>query len=154
MGAGDLNARNEYEAGILMRADIIYKHEDWQQDKLSVFLAHLARSLGNPVPPAEDKVSGVVQAYINHGRWVADCPDCAGGIVVSMHTPLYYCPCCGNQSNEGLWYQVIYPPEMAAIEMELLKRPARDGFRAVNRNWDVGESIQQLRTENTDRGIQ
>lgn len=136
-----------------MRADIIVKHEDWQRLPLREFLANHAMALGVPLPRGD--VKGEVKPYVNQGRWVADCPTigCAGAIVVSVQSPVFYCPDCGNQDNDGAWYQVVFPMELEAIERELLKRPARDGFRAMNRNWKPGETVALLAAENKTQGI-
>lgn len=138
-----------------MRADIICHHEDWQEQPLRNFLASHAMKLGTPLPPAITEIEGEVLARVNQGRWIADCvvEGCGGAIVVSEVTPLFYCPYCGNADNNGKWYRVIFPAQKQAIEAILLKRPARDGFRAVHRNWEYGESLSKLRAENAERGI-
>jgi hypothetical protein len=81
-----------------------------------------------------------VAAYVNHGRWVADCPECRGGIACWDQLPSGTCPDCGGE------YEVKWPaPEVrAAAEAVLLGRAKR-----WHRNWWPGtETVGWLRTEN------
>jgi hypothetical protein len=106
-------------------------------------LNHLA-----PEPPAPDAVDEGAEAvaYVNHGRWVADCPSpaCTGAELVDPDEPRFYCLSCYNAAFGGLWLPVRFPPERErqAIERALLARP-----RARNRNWYPGETVAQLEEE-------
>jgi len=116
------------------------------------FLAvyHAKSGLG-PLPPT-DRVAGTVNAYINHGRWVVGCDVCASAVVADPEDPLFVCPTCGGG---GTWRQVIFPAtaEKEQIERLLLRRT---GFRnaAPNRNWTPGETLDKLRAENREHGIE
>lgn len=90
-----------------------------------------------------------LRAYVNAGRWLADCPICNNGI--GLH-PLIQQACC---IECGIVFGVTFPPAglMAEAERLLLLRPV------AARNWypnDVtalprgraGESIDQLEKEN------
>jgi len=81
-----------------------------------------------------------VVAYVNHGRWLANCPHCNGGI------PCYQdrsgvCPDCGHV------YRVGWPDERKAIEAVLELR-----HLAANQNWLPHETVQMLVAENVAHG--
>ena len=137
-----------------MVRDIIFHHEDWQGVTLQDFLRpHWVRAQGTPLPPLSE-ASGEVRASVNQGRWIAECPDgCRNAIVVSQGEPYYICADCGSEGNGGRWYAVVFPRGKAAIEAELLKRPARRPFEAKTRNWSPGESASALRRENREHGV-
>lgn len=84
---------------------------------------------------------GTLSAYINRGRWVADCPVCLAGIAC---TPAYPRGCC---LECGLLYTIRFPPRRGDIEQLLLRRPV------VNRNWWPHESLADLARENAERGV-
>lgn len=81
------------------------------------------------------------KAYVNHGRWVADCPECSGGIDCSPDLPRGACLDCGAV------YKIDFPSkkEREDVDALLSERP-----REANRNWDrhKGEELKLLRTEN------
>lgn len=92
-------------------------------------------------------VSGTtVSAYVNWGRWVADCAFCYSAQVVTPDDPRMWCPSCRNAGAMGAWVRVSFPAETDAIEDVLVRR--RD---ERNRNWD-GESVTELRQQNRDNG--
>lgn len=82
------------------------------------------------------KARGKITAYINHNRWVADCPNCGAGIGLLPDAGQAVCLECGER------YSVTWPKEREAIEAVLLER------RRVNRHWYPGETIDDLRREN------
>ena len=108
------------------------------------------------LPQPTNAVKGEVQAHVNAGRWLVDCPvpGCYGAVVVSFTERFFVCPNCGSPENGGAWYRVTFPPQQAQIEQELLKRPAQDGWRAANRNWELGETVDDLRQQNRAKGIE
>ncbi len=136
-----------------MARHIIFQHEDWQTDALRDFLAPLwVKWQGSPIPPF-DQNQGTVNATINQGRWIAECPaGCGNAIVVSQAFPYYICVDCGSDENDGNWYNVIFPRTKKAIETELLKRSAKKPFWADTRNWTT-ESLATLREENRVLGV-
>jgi len=88
-----------------------------------------------------DHTGTVLPAYVNHGRWVANCPNCNGGIfgppAHGSHDQTGACLDCG-------WvYTLDYPVQAQAIERLLLLRPKPD-----NRNWLPGETVADLAREN------
>lgn len=148
--------------------DRIIHHEDWQTLPLRDFIGHVwashQRGRQLPLPEFLDGYDfnetyrpedvPMVIAYINHGRWVADCPGwCGNALVVSQADPYFICSECGSVENGGRWYLVVFPDEKNEIEEALLRRPERDGFRAWSRNWHPGESVERLKFENADMGV-
>lgn len=82
-----------------------------------------------------------ITVYVNEGRWIEECPDCHGAQLATPSDPRFMCHCCGNAAVGGRFRPVVWPTEAAAVERELLRRPAE-----VNRNW-IGESVKDLRAE-------
>ena len=80
-----------------------------------------------------------VLARVNYGRWIADCPDCAGAELVEPGK-LFSCRSCGAEPR-----RVVFPDERGEIEELLLARPM-----AENRNWEPGETLADLRRENEE----
>lgn len=65
------------------------------------------------------------RAYVNFGRWVADCPtECGCALELKPGMPLFACPECKVISH------VEWPPDPDGIWEALLKRPA-----PKTRNW-------------------
>jgi hypothetical protein len=88
-------------------------------------------------------------AVVNHGRLLADCPDCGGAEFVWHEGPhLILCASCFNGAVGGKWRRVALPDDYAAIAAALLARPL-----PLNRNWTPGESLADLRRENAERGV-
>ncbi len=79
-------------------------------------------------------------AYINHGRWLADC-ECKGAELV-FDEGLLVCLSCFNKAHGYQPRRVAFPEERLAIEALLERRPLE------NQNWRPGESLAQLQAEN------
>ena len=131
--------------------DKIITHEDWQRLPWVDFVAFYSRQHGGSgkLPPVTEK-QGIVAAYINLGRWIAECPDGDGcAMVVTPAHPYFMCVVCGNEKNSGRWYGVKFPTqaEKKTIEAALLKRPIK------NRNWEPGETVKTLEAENLMHGV-
>ena len=98
------------------------------------------------------KTQKYFQAYVNHGRWLADCPQCGGSEIVRVDQPFR---CLGKvnagfhgETTEcGCVMDVEWPDEKREIEAILIKR------KLENRNWVTGETVEFLRAENAERGI-
>ena len=88
-------------------------------------------------------VIGEVEATINHGRWIVECPDpdCTGATLASETLPQFVCPYCAY----GI-FTVVWPNQRAGIENALDERPVKD-----TRNWTPTETVGDLRKENKDR---
>jgi hypothetical protein len=87
-------------------------------------------------------------AYVNHGRWLADCPfGCGGARMVQPNVP-FWCVFCGNAGAGGQSVPVDWPGDPAAIEA-VLKLRDLERFR----NWFPWETVTNLRNENRDHGV-
>ena len=77
------------------------------------------------VPPGA-RAGGTARAYVNHGRWVADCeqPYCNGAESLEPRQALVH---CSNCHWEGM---VQWPPDADAIWEVLAVRPVPQ-----TRNW-------------------
>ena len=94
-----------------------------------------------PPDPAPDAVLVGVNAFVNAGRWVWQCPACrAGGIVEDGE--LAICAECGG---DGQWIRVIMPDNRAEIEKELLRQPG-GRHNAPIREWQPGWDMDRLRS--------
>ena len=136
-------------------ADYIVHHEQQQPHRnLPDFVQEIwGRMKCGWVPPVTN-IQGTVTAYINDGRWVADCPaGCGGALVVSERQPIFICADCGSPENGDNWYAVAFPAQKTSIERVLLKRPARAPDRAHTRHWLPGETVDKLKAENRARGL-
>lgn len=87
------------------------------------------------VSPAASSVA--LHAYVNHGRWVADCP-CGGAELVAEGRRMV-CGSCGLNSP------VTFPANTDEIERVLHER--RD---TAARNWYPGETVEMLEAENME----
>lgn len=84
------------------------------------------------------KSTKAVDAYVNHGRWVADC-RCNGAELVAPGEDLL-CGSCGTTTP------VKFPPNADEIDALLSKR------LPVNQNWR-GEDVTELIGENIAWGL-
>jgi len=91
------------------------------------------------------EVDRVLPAYVNHGRWVANCPVCNGGIMCpepSLRGRRGACLDCGSI------FRIDYPVGWRLIEAALNQRPD-----PVNRNWLLGETLAHLIAENQAHSV-
>jgi len=115
---------------------------------------------------AEDSKAKPVHAEINAGRWIAQCPDCAGAEAVSAEEPIFFCFSCGNERIGGKLRRVQFPEHFKEIEAELLKRPVRlmagrdeiakmlDAIpERLPRAWTPDETIEDLQEQNREAGL-
>lgn len=86
-----------------------------------------------------------VPAYVNHGRWVVDCPDCRNAQLACRTDKRFMCNECGNIAVGKLWRPVEWPPNVQGIESMLENRPL------VNQNWVPDETPVNLAIENLER---
>jgi hypothetical protein len=101
-----------------------------------------------PIPAMTeiDEQAKPAVAYVNWGRWVADCPcGCGGAELVEPDQP-FMCASCWNRG--GAWLPVAWPAERAQIERTLVERSD-----ARTRNWHPRESVADLRHENRSHGL-
>lgn len=101
-------------------------------------------------------IPNLARAYVNYGRWIAECPSSDGGALeLDPHQGMFNCPEC------KALMPIEWPYDADAIWNELEKRPA-----ARNRNWfpsghDLalrsgrphGQTIDELREEAEANGV-
>lgn len=107
---------------------------------IAQYLGGIALQNGIPIPEA---VAGAVYAELYRGLWIVRCPasDCSSAATVTSVNPVYFCPDCGIG-----WFGVVFPGNKAAIQNEVMKRPAtRKGL--IHANWRRGETMKQLQRE-------
>ena len=98
--------------------------------------------------PMETTSSPIIQARVNHGRWIGDCPFCAGAEFVWFQTPSwFFCLSCRNEKAGGKWLPINVPTNYQKIEKLLSIRPRQ------NQNWEPGETLAQIKRENKEYGI-
>lgn len=95
----------------------------------------LARMRGIALPEGRQ---GEVEAHLEHGRWLAHCPFCAGAELVSRESREFFCFSCGMQANGGKPMRVVFPRNRARIEAVLERR------EADNQHWHPGDTINDL----------
>lgn len=127
--------------------------EDWYGDS-ALADGVAARAVVNHWPADERlilpaKVGGPAAiAYVNHGRWVTECPyGCGSAQVVTPADPRFFCLGCRNRGS-GRWSPVTFPAQRQVIEAALERRPPR------NANWLPGEPVERLLKENADHGME
>lgn len=87
-------------------------------------------------------VSGAsLVAYVNEGRWVADCPCCHAGI--SIHPRWSFAACLGCCTT---FTAIAIPDEWEAGEVALCARPA------TRQHWRPGETREMLQAETVAQG--
>jgi len=89
-----------------------------------------------------------VHAYINYGRWVANCCFCRGAELVFKDDPYFVCLSCFNSTIGYKKIEVIFPKDIEKIEAALNKR-----IEAKNQNWLPHETIADLEKENIAHGV-
>lgn len=122
-------------------------HESWQDISLKAFLTKAwiqARRRGRM--PGFETATETLKAFVNHGRWIVQCPNgCGTAICPSTIERYFVCITCGTVA-----YHVEFPKvrDMVAIELVLEARA-----RLETRNWNGTETIAELRAENRARGV-
>ena len=82
-----------------------------------------------------------VKAFVNHGRWIAQCPGCNSAVVQPAGDKKYACSECGAT------HSVSWPKTSSEINTILAPRPL------LNQNWLPGETLDDLRAENAAHGV-
>lgn len=94
---------------------------------------------GRSVPAVNDHLPAVT-AYVNHGRWVAEC-ECGAAMLVAKGYG-FLCGECGNRQHGYRYRPIAWPQEQVQIERELLRRPVEE-----MRNWFPHESLTRIKVE-------
>lgn len=140
---------------------MIYMGEDIhslnRQDFVRQIIAKMIKA-GRAVPPEMAKILrggpleiaevAPVEAYINHGRWVADCPFCPGAEIVWREDATFFCLSCFNEQADFRCVPIAFPLNAGEIENILERRPV-----AATRNWLPHETAKALRDENRREGV-
>lgn len=80
------------------------------------------------------------KARINHGRWIADCVWCGGGMLTRPDWGVAFCATCGARYH---YKRVKFPRDPQSFERPLLVRVRRD-----QQNWDDRQTVEDLELEN------
>jgi hypothetical protein len=88
-------------------------------------------------------------AYINHGRWIVDCPNPACRSALLAHETR--CDCgdqtvCEHRGECNTPITATYPPDAEGIWTILERRPRE------HRNWTT-ETLEALKAENLEHGV-
>lgn len=92
-------------------------------------------------------------AYVNHGRWVIDCPGDGCYAALKATDTGVVCDCmdevvCDHPTiPHGLAIDILFPDTSDDITRLLDLRPRR-----INRNWYPGETLDDLKAENVTHG--
>ena len=105
-----------------------------------------------------------VDAFVDYGRWLAQCDGCGGLEYVTPTDPIFFCHSCGNLTNNRAARPVVFPDddERQAIEAALLERGITAGLaiaptdqirlsvpdtQGLSRSWQPGETVNDLRVQ-------
>lgn len=100
-------------------------------------------------------ITNRARAYVNWGRWIADCPiECGGALKLNPGEAIFACPECRAIS------EVEWPSNAQEIWDELETRPipkTRNWFPsghalALRAGVPHGQSVQELRDETREQG--
>jgi hypothetical protein len=98
-----------------------------------------------PMPPVfkvGTSSAPALKVYLNHGRWVVNCPDCNGAQLACFDDKRFMCNECANVAVGNLWRVIVWPEDRRAVEEAVAARPV------LNQNWVAGESIADLLRQN------
>jgi hypothetical protein len=112
------------------------------QDRGSEWVHHAPNVVSMANLGASIAPDASVPVSVNHGRWVVDCPDCAGAQLACRTDHRFMCNVWGNVVFGGLSRGVDGPADADRIEALLLQR------RPANQNWVPGETVDDLLGEN------
>jgi hypothetical protein len=86
-----------------------------------------------------------LHAYVSDGRWVADCPQCGGGVALWRENPEACCLDCGSVYSKIGWPG---EDEVAEAERVLAARPSNQ----LHWRPHEGDTVEDLKVENLVRG--
>lgn len=101
-----------------------------------------------PLFPDSVALDARVFVFVNHGRWIALCPnvECGGAQFACITDKRFYCPDCLNGWCDHKYAVTMWPEDrdIEEIERQLTRRQLR------NRHWLAHEPVTQLAEENDD----
>ena len=98
-------------------------------------------------------ITSSVQAYVNYGRWVADCGRkfCANAMALQPGQQVFV---CGGAEGCGFSASIIWPPDANEIWNVLQERPVKStrnwipiGHPYADAGYPAGQTPAQLREE-------
>ena len=116
------------------------------QSVIEQFIRKVARKR-RIAPPAGIAKSPTLDASVNHGRWLVDCPTCASAMDVDPEFLYFFCLDCESVAYGRCWVPVKMPKNREAIEELLMVRAERR-----NQNWRPSETPADLKRENRAHG--
>ena len=89
------------------------------------------------------KDAKLITYHVNQGAWKGKCPDpdCRG-YAMAWEEGIFICCSCMNGAAGHCLLRAVFPLERLAIDALLEVRPL------LNRNWELSESLEDLRKEN------
>lgn len=128
--------------------DRIIVYEDIFPQDIRVFIngRRGEKGLTTRIPVNPSVLVKTTAARINWGRWIVDCPGgCTDAVLASSEYPVFVCsmPFC----EEKGYIRIVFPTNRIDIEEELLKRPVHASGLLIHANWNVGETIENLKRE-------
>lgn len=92
-------------------------------------------------------IPGLAYAEANWGRWLARCPAglCTNAVQIGRRQTRFECI---GEGGCGWTSPIQWPADPDGIEMLLRRRPD-----AKTRNWEPGESLEDLLAENVAHGL-
>lgn len=138
-----------------------WTYREWRRLALEQGIGYLRSHLGMasqragrtfatmPEWPRGRSLDRSVEAFVNDGRWLWECPVCRAAQVCAASDPRAFCVECFN-AGDG-WWPVEWPDAktVTAAEHVLAARPSDR-----ERNWRPSrESLRDLQTENLQRGV-
>ena len=97
--------------------------------------------------PSDIYLGVKLEARVNHGRWVVDCPFCKGAETIWPGEPFFLCAHCANNRTK-LAIRIELPKERVEIEKILDER-----LEPENKNWTPGETLAQLKKDIKAKGV-
>jgi hypothetical protein len=84
-----------------------------------------------PDPEPEDAADPDVVARVDHGRWIGDCNlwdaargwTCLNAQAIDPDDERFFCIACHNAEVDGRWRPVVWPADVAAVEVPLESLP-------------------------------
>lgn len=146
--------------GIILTAEHRYRHPRGHHDNhpaatwawLAYPIPDWKRAMIGPLPKLGQLDTTVTAfAYVNHGRWIVDCPFCTSAQIAAKTDHRFLCAGdggCGNAQVGGAFVNVTWPKDTDKIEAVLCLRADPN-----TRNWLPGETVKDLRRENVEHGV-